>query len=81
MTSYNIREFKANVSDILMNLKYGEEVIITRRGKPRGKLSLVQDTSEEKPSLSTLKGAFNTPPDAAYEDFVDIKALWEPRGP
>ena len=81
MTSYNIREFKSRVSDIIMNLKYGEEVIITRRGKPRGKLSLVQDPGEEKPSLSTLKGAFNTLPDASYEDFVDIKTVWEPKDP
>ena len=81
MTTYNIREFKARVSEILSNLKYGEEIIITRRGKPRGRLSLVQDPSEERPSLSTLKGTFNTLPDASYEDFVDIKALWEPRGP
>lgn len=81
MITYNIREFKSKVSEILSNLKYGEEVIITRRGTPRGRLSLVQDPSEEKPSLSTLKGAFSALPDASYEDFVDIKTLWEPRDP
>ena len=38
MTTYNIREFKAKVSEILRALSYGEEVIITRRGKPFGRL-------------------------------------------
>ena len=37
--------------------------------------------NEEKPSLRTLKGAFAELPDASYEDFLDIKAIWEPRMP
>ena len=81
MTTYNIREFKSKVSDIIMNLKYGEEVIITRRGKPRGRLSAIEDPAEEKPSLSTLRGSLGHLPEASYEDFQDIKALWEPRDP
>ena len=31
-----------------------------------------------KPSLSTLRGALTHLPDANYEDFMDIKAMWEP---
>ena len=81
MTTYNIREFKAKVSEILNSLSYGEEVIITRRGKPCGRLSPVERPTEGKPSLSTLKGAFAHLPDASYEDFLDIKALWEPQIP
>ena len=34
MTTYSIREFKARVSEILRDLDSGDEVIITRRGKP-----------------------------------------------
>ena len=81
MTTYNIREFKSKVSEILSNLKYGEEVIITRRGKPRGRLSLAQNPSEEKSSLSTLRGSFAYLPDATYQDFQEVKALWEPLVP
>ncbi len=32
-----------------------------------------------KPSLRTLRDAFADLPDATYEDFVEIKALWRPR--
>ena len=39
MTTYGIREFKARVREILRGLDDGEEVIITRRGKPCGRLT------------------------------------------
>ena len=50
MTTYSIREFKARVSEILRDLDDGEEVIITRRGRPCGRLTTVQHPSEGKPS-------------------------------
>ncbi len=81
MTTYNIRELKAGLSKILRNLDDGEEVIITRRGKPCGRLTPVQSPAEEKPSLRTLRDAFAHLPDAEYEDFVEIKAIWGPRMP
>ena len=79
MTTYSIREFKAKVSKILRDLNDGEEVIITRRGRPCGKLTLVQHRTEGKPSLGTLRGSLAYLPDATYEDFLGIKSLWEPR--
>ena len=81
MTTYGIREFKAKVSEILRDLDEGEDVTITRRGKPCGRLMSVQPPSEEKPSLSTLRGALSYLPDASYEDFLEVKTLWEPRFP
>jgi prevent-host-death family protein len=79
MTTYSIREFKAKVSEILRNLDDGEEMIITRRGRPCGRLTAARHPTEGKPSLSTLRGSLAHLPDATYEDFVDIKSLWEPR--
>lgn len=81
MTTYSVREFKSSVSQILRELDSGEEVIITRRGKPCGKLIPIENSAEEKPSLRALRGAFTELPDATYEDFLNIKALWEPRMP
>ena len=81
MTTYNIREFKARVSEILANLTEGQEVIITRRGKPCGRLSYIEDPAVEKPSLETLKGSLAFLPEASYEDFQEIKTVWEPRVP
>ena len=81
MTTYNIREFKAKLSEILRNLDDGEEVIITRRGKPCGKLSPTGSPPADKPSLRTLRGAFTDLPDAEFEDFMALKSIWEPRIP
>ena len=77
MTTYGIREFKARTSEILRGLDAGEEIIITRRGKPCGKLVSVRSESDSKPSLSALRGALTQLPEAAYEDFLAIKAVWE----
>ncbi|MCY3801065.1 MAG: type II toxin-antitoxin system Phd/YefM family antitoxin [Chloroflexi bacterium] len=81
MTTYNVREFKASVSRILRNLDEGDEVIITRRGKPRGRLTAIGDANEGKPSLEALRGSLTWLPEAVYEDFMDVKAVWEPRVP
>lgn len=81
MTTYGIREFKARVSKILRGLDEGDEVIITRRGQPGGRLTAVPSASDTKPSLSSLRGAMVDLPDATYEDFQEIKTLWRPGAP
>lgn len=77
MTTYNIREFKARASEILRNLDEGDEVIITRHGKPCGKLTSMQSATVSRPSLSTLRGTLTRLPEAEYQDFLDAKAVWE----
>ena len=82
MTTYSIREFKARLSEILRDMEEGAEVIITRRGKPCGKLTGLGAPESKKASLSTLRGALrHVLPDATYQDFLDVKAIWEPRLP
>lgn len=77
MATYSIREAKARLSEILRDLDRGEEVIITRRGRPCGRLTAVDAVADDKPSLATLKGALSQLPDASYQDFQDIKGIWE----
>ena len=77
MTTYSIREAKARLSEILRDLDHGEEVIITRRGRPCGRLTAVETSNDDKPSLATLRGALSDLPDADYQDFQDIKVIWE----
>ena len=77
MTTYSIREAKAHLSEILRDLDHGDEVIITRRGRPCGRLTAVDAGAEDRPSLATLKGALSQLPDAVYQDFLDIKGIWE----
>ena len=77
MTTYSIREAKAHLSEILRGLDRGDEVIITRRGRPCGRLTAVDASPDDRPSLSTLRGTFSQLPDAGYQDFLDIKGIWE----
>ena len=79
MTTYSIREAKARFSEILRDLDRGDEVIITRRGRPCGRLTAVDAVADDRPSLATLKGALSQLPDAGYQDFLDIKGIWETR--
>lgn len=80
MTTYSIREFKARASQILRDLAEGEEVIITRRGQPCGKLTAVPQPAAEKLSRRSLRGIYRgILPHATYEDFQEIKKIWEPR--
>ena len=79
MTTYNIREFKARLSEILRDMDEDAEVIITRRGKPCGRLTALGAPELAKAPLSTLRDALPRLPDATYQDFLDVKALWEPR--
>ena len=73
MSTYGISEFKTRLSEILRDLDEGDEVIITRRGKPCGRLTSVEGSEVGKPSLETLKGSLAHLPDASYEDFLEIE--------
>ena len=80
MTTYSIREAKARLSEILRDLDRGDEVIITRRGRPCGRLTTVDAGADDRPSLATLRGSLPQLPDAVYRDFQDIKGIWERPG-
>ena len=81
MTTYNIREFKAKISEIISTLEYDQEVIITRRGSRAAGSCRCNFPRRRSHSLQTLRGALTQLPDATYQDFVDIKGMWEPRVP
>ena len=75
MSTYSVGEVKANLCRILRDLDHGEETIITRRGRPCGRLTAVDDCADDKPSLAMLKGALSQLPDADYQDFRDIRRM------
>lgn len=80
MTTYGIREFKARVSEILRNLENGEEVIITRRGKPCGKLTAAPPPEGENPALAALREKYQSLPDLEFEELqATIKGFWKVR--
>ncbi len=77
MTTYSIREAKAHLSEILRDLDLGDEVIITRRGRPYARLTSVDGGTDDRPSLDTLRGSLSQLPDAGYQDFQDVKGVWK----
>ena len=77
MTAYDVLELKEKLSEVLGSLENGQQVIITRQGKPCGKLIGMSDGKKKK-SLSTLKGALIDLPEASFEDFQQIKGVWGP---
>ena len=82
MTTYGIREFKAHLSEILRELEGGDEVIITRHGKPCARLTAPPEPDDGKLPLSSLRDKFaGVLPHAEYEDFLEAKKIWEPRMP
>ena len=81
-TTYSISEAKSHLNRILRNLGRGDEVIITRRGRPYGRLTPVDRKVDAKPSLATLRGALSELPDADYQDFRNVRTAagrWRPR--
>ena len=73
MTTYGIGEAKANLGRILRDLNHGEEVIITLRGRPCGRLTAVDDCgATDNPSLAALRGALSQLTDANYQDSQSI---------
>jgi len=79
VTTISIRELKARASEILRGLESsGQEIVITRRGKPCAKLVPVKGEMEgKKKSLRTLRGAFTPMPDIEFEELQKmIKDMW-----
>lgn len=81
-TTCSVSEAKAHLGEILRGLGQGDEVIITRRGRPCGRLTAVDASADAKPSLATLRGALSELPDIDYQDFRNIRTIagrWRPR--
>ena len=74
MTTYSIREAKAHLSEILRDLGRGDVVIITRRGRPYGRLTAVEPVAAAELSLATPRGALSELPDVDYQDFRNVRA-------
>ena len=76
--TYSVREAKARLSEILRGLEAGDEAIITRRGKPCGRIVPIADSDDAPPhpARGSLAGIL---PKAEWEDFMEAKKIWEPR--
>ena len=76
MTIRNVSEAKAELSALLVLVEQGEEVVISRAGKPVARLSKF-DHSREPRKLGLLKGSFNIADDFDAPDPELEKLFYE----
>ncbi|MDP2784118.1 MAG: type II toxin-antitoxin system Phd/YefM family antitoxin [Sulfurimicrobium sp.] len=55
MKTASVAEAKAHLSALLGNVESGEDVLITRRGKPVGRLIAVRDESLSRFDMTALR--------------------------
>ena len=59
-TSFNIYEAKSHLSELVERAANGEEIVISRRGKPVARLSSIE---RKAPKFGVLKGRLTVPRD------------------
>lgn len=62
MASHSIQNAKKNLSDLIDRVQLGEEIVITKAGKPVAKLSALE-LSRKPRILGLLKGKLKLSPD------------------
>ncbi len=55
MHTVSVAEAKANLSKVLNRVQSGEDVVITRRGKPVARIAAMKDALEPIPSLEEFR--------------------------
>ncbi|MHC0066751.1 type II toxin-antitoxin system Phd/YefM family antitoxin [Nostoc sp. UIC 10890] len=63
METVNIHEAETNLSQLLLRVEHGEEIIISDRGIPVAKLVPFRTLSNRRDSLGQDKGRFVVPED------------------
>ncbi len=65
--TYNIAEFRANLSELLKRASAGEEIIVAKAGKPIVKLQAI-----EKPKYRELGKLAHMFSDEEIEEFIEL---------
>ena len=79
MATIGVRQLKSQTSEILRRVEDGEEIVVTRRGKPCAKLIPAPvAVPPESGQHRTLRGMFRGWPDLTWEDFQEAKKIWHP---
>lgn len=63
METVNIHQAETNLSQLLLRVEHGEEIIISDRGIPVAKLVPFRNSSNRRDSLGQDKGRFVVPED------------------
>lgn len=70
MTTISVYEARANLSKLIERVLAGEEVVITRRGKPAVRLVPAEEETRPPRRPGALKGLFEVP-DEFFEPLPD----------
>jgi prevent-host-death family protein len=73
MVTYNLTDAKAKLSEVINQVLSGEEVIITKMGKPIAKITRIAPEAKAPIKLGQHKGRFWMAPDfdAPLKDFEE----------
>jgi prevent-host-death family protein len=78
-----VRDLKARASALLREVEAdGVEFVITVRGRPVARLEPIAPGETRRPADGTggSRGIFaGVLPDATWEDFQELKRIWDPR--
>jgi prevent-host-death family protein len=68
MTAISVHDARAGLSRLIERALGGEDIVITRKGKPTVRLVPVRDEKPARRQLGQLAGEFECPPDSAFFD-------------
>ena len=68
MTAISVYDARAGLSRLIERALGGEDIVITRKGKPTVRLVPVGDGKPARRQLGQLAGEFECPPDSAFFD-------------
>lgn len=78
MTTVNVHEAKTRLSQLLVAVEAGEEVVIARAGRPVARLVGLEPAAPQR-RLGLLAGRFTVPADFDAPLPDDVQALFEGR--
>lgn len=78
MSKIGVRELKAKTAKILREVSQeNKEFIITRHGKPSGKLVPIEAELYPKKKGKALRGLYSHLPDLTESDFEQAEEIWK----
>ena len=73
MYTINVADAKAHLSELLGRIESGEEIVITRRGKPVARLTAVEPAKEPVKSLAKFRNSIPQPRTPATEVLTTLR--------
>lgn len=73
MSDVTVADAKAHLSELLYRIESGEEIVITRRGKPVARLTAVEPAKQPLRSLAEFRDSIRQPSMPATEVLTSLR--------